>query len=137
MRILILDDAGVRHEFFRGWLQPQGHVLVEALTAAEAITTLDGGRFDVAFLDHDLGAGPDGKIVASHIVKMSAAARPNLVVVHSANTVAALAMVLTLRLFGVATSSYPFPDLISDRPSLAALVGGLSKLPTLSVPLPS
>lgn len=86
MRILVLDDAGVRHEFFRGWLRPMGHALVEALTAADAIAALDTiSTFDVAFLDHDLGAGPDGKVVVSHIIAMPRERQPRLVVVHSAN----------------------------------------------------
>lgn len=54
MRILILDDDEKRQEAFEKRFR--GNDLVHAFTSAQAIVALANGvKFDLVFLDHDLG----------------------------------------------------------------------------------
>lgn len=101
MRILVLDDEPARHALFAAvW---KGREIVQAWTADEAERALDGERFDLVTLDHDLGPASrgDGLRVARYIAQMPREKRPPHVVVHSANPVGAEAMVDTLRRAGV------------------------------------
>jgi CheY-like chemotaxis protein len=96
MRILFLDDDSARH----GLMQPvlADHEAWYAYDADRAIKLLDGERFDLVLLDHDLGlqAGNSGQTVVDHIVAMSTERRPKRAVVHSWNHDAAMRMANSL-----------------------------------------
>lgn len=101
MRILVLDDEPARHALFAAaW---KGNDIVHAWTAGEAEKALDGKRFDLVTLDHDLGPASrgNGMRVARHIVQMSEEKRPPHVLVHSSNPPGAEAMVDTLQRAGI------------------------------------
>lgn len=53
MRILVLDDQDTRHEQIRARLM--GHDVTHAYLWSDFARALDGERFDVIMLDHDLG----------------------------------------------------------------------------------
>jgi CheY-like chemotaxis protein len=97
MRILVLDDERARHILFAAaW--GKHHDIVQAWTADEAEKALDGDRFDLVTLDHDLGPASrgDGLRVARYIAQMPEARQPSRVCIHSANPVGAQAMIDTL-----------------------------------------
>ena len=110
MRVLFLDDAESRHNYFRG--QSIGHSVDHVWTAAEAIEALNTREpYDVACLDHDLEAAhypgmaeagivattPTGQAVADHIASMPEEKRPRRVIVHSFNPAGAVSMERALR----------------------------------------
>src|SRR5512147_1288780 len=110
MRILIVDDDPERHSVFARALKAS-HELVQAYNYSEAVEALKSAqRFDVAFLDRDLGdfnvlreefsaehgrewvasrggygepCELTGEDVAEVIVRMGEAAWPTRIVVHS------------------------------------------------------
>lgn len=93
MRILVLDDEPARHELFKAaWGK---HDITHAWTADEAEKALDGNRFNLVTLDHDLGPASrgNGLRVARHIAQMPEDRQPYKVLVHSANPVGAQAMI--------------------------------------------
>lgn len=53
MKILVVEDDEFRVQLFKRWLR--GHAVTVAPTARQAIRLLRRRRFDVVFLDHDLG----------------------------------------------------------------------------------
>lgn len=119
MNILFLDDEGARQDGFETGLQDffnpdEVAWFVQARSAHEAIRALAGCseevRFDVAFLDHDLGTGcATGQEVADFIVReMSPSFRPRCVVVHSWNEPAAAKMVEQLKAAGVRVYRKPY-----------------------------
>lgn len=97
MRVLIVDDEGIRHDLFRR--SYAGHELIHAMNFDEARDALGGPRFDVVQLDHDLRDfrlvedeqfGPvntelTGLDVAKVIAAMPPEAAPGRVIVHSHN----------------------------------------------------
>lgn len=114
MRILVLDDEQVRHdEFARRWAT---YERVHVKTVGEAIEALEGGKFDVATLDHDLEdfvclpypVELTGLDVARYIARMPPEKRPNQVVVHSWNPVGAANMVNALQDGGIHAVRVPF-----------------------------
>lgn len=75
---------------------------LRATAAPHGRRELDGERFDLALLDHDLGKECEtGMSVVAHIVAMEPERRPAQVLVHSDNTGAAPEMVAKLRAVGV------------------------------------
>lgn len=93
MKILILDDCGVRHDLCDRLLGDE-HDLTHTYTVEQAIARLDEREFDLAMLDHDLGGPHTGKVVARHIAKTG---HPEFVLVHSWNPVGASDMCQILR----------------------------------------
>ena len=93
MRVLVLDDDDNRHNAFRHWLI--GTVADHAHTAKEARAFLQGSRYDLVCLDHDLdinatlGRDPHdetGADVAEYIrLHLPLEKQPLLVLVHSVN----------------------------------------------------
>lgn len=101
MRILVLDDEPARHNLFAAaWGR---HDIVQAWTADEAERALEGDRFDLVTLDHDLGptSHQSGLYVARHIASMPESSRPAEVFIHSANPVGAQAMMDALVRVGI------------------------------------
>ena len=107
MRILFLDDDGLRHDRFRSMVAPS-HSVRYVWTAEEAIEALLTDSFDIACLDHDLGgkqfvpsegAEATGYTVAKAIAEMDR--KPAQVIVHSFNAVGAQNMVECLTAAGV------------------------------------
>ena len=58
MKILVLEDNHERHKSFKknfGWFNGERTDLQIVETAKEAIELFDKNKYDMAFLDHDLG----------------------------------------------------------------------------------
>ncbi len=96
MKVLFLDDDLQRHKIFMP--NAIGHQVTQVYGVGDAIEALKGERFDVAYLDHDLGGRQmveeregTGTIVAEFIATMPEASRPKTVVIHSYNPNSALA----------------------------------------------
>jgi len=116
MRVLILDDDEQRHAGFRRMLigVNQTHVY----NYDEAVKALQGPRFDIAYLDHDLsdlaalGAPPAGERtgtdVARYIAGMPSDRRPTQVIVHSYNVSGAIRMAFILHDAGVPVQRRPY-----------------------------
>lgn len=91
MKILILDDREIRHEYFRNkWGKFE---LTHVYTAKECIEKLENNNYDLITLDHDLGdeemveSGPNtgyevAKWLAQHPEK-----QPGWIYLHSLNSV--------------------------------------------------
>lgn len=125
MRIFILEDDHERIKTFRSKLI--GHELVVAETAQQAInilgthkdaTTRDS-RFDLIFLDHDLGGEQmvttSGRNTGSEVVRwmtLEMGKCPS-VIIHSLNTPAAIEMQNKLCDIGIDCHRIPFTTLVS------------------------
>lgn len=103
MRVLILDDEQIRHDYFSVKYEDVDHVHV--YTGEEALDILRREpSFDVATLDHDLGGGMNGAAVARAMVDPEQLPKdklPPLVVVHSFNFYGARDMVATFQAAGI------------------------------------
>lgn len=108
MRFLFLDDKAERHRAFARRSQPHEVVSVSDPLTAIGILQADGGRFDVAFLDRDLGHVLTGEAVATAMAKLPADKRPRRVVVHSQNKLGGDRMEHTLRSAGYHVVRAPF-----------------------------
>ena len=124
MRILVLDDMKVRHEAF-GRIYSE-HEVVSVYTYTEFLRQLEGARFDLIHLDHDLGdavSNPDtwvdgwgstreftGGHAALRVCELSEDMRPHAVVVHSVNTSGAVQMLKDLRRVGIDCKWEPFGE---------------------------
>lgn len=97
MKILILEDNESRIKLFKDKL---GHAELElyvAETADKAIDMIDNNKFEVVFLDHDLGGKVyvdsgehnTGHTVAKHVAELELSMP---VIIHSFNTVGATNM---------------------------------------------
>lgn len=53
MKILVVEDSEDRNQHFRQWLQ--GHDFSIVLNAEDGIRQVHAKKYDVIFLDHDLG----------------------------------------------------------------------------------
>jgi ActR/RegA family two-component response regulator len=107
MRILVLDDEQYRHDGFA--MRFAGQDVTHVRTVAEAFKALDGERFEMACLDHDLGSGDGtGLDVAERIAAMTREARPRYVLVHSFNPPGARRMVATLKQAGIPSKHEPY-----------------------------
>lgn len=122
MRILIVDDEQLRHDFFaRSYA---GDEVVHAYGFYEATDALDKGqKFDIIQLDHDLGdhRTPDHMVemygryeltgwhVAHHLaMEMPYDKRPNKVIVHSVNPDGAKSIHMFLERHGFNVVRQPF-----------------------------
>jgi CheY-like chemotaxis protein len=111
-RILFLDDNKYRHQKMKPILLHD-----EAYTVAEAFDLLLKKKYDVVFLDHDLGGeemvnsdrGDTGMEVAKLIADNEIIV--DLVVVHSCNPAGASNMVSYLKQGGVNVIQVPFTQL--------------------------
>lgn len=124
-RVLFLDDSEQRHETFARAMVGGRYILLQAITAEQAITLLGGdARYDVACLDHDLSeedimcppGGPSrvatGMDVVDHIVSMGHDRRPRFVVVHTHNPPAGDEMMRRLGAAGIPCGRWPFMHMV-------------------------
>lgn len=121
-RVLILDDEQSRHDLLTKKL-PNAEI-THTYKAWEAIASFLNCKYDVAYLDHDLGevedpavaklsAGivNDGMAVVDSMVNNRLSA-PTIVVCHSMNPIARKRMYDTLKDNNLAVIERPFSDLI-------------------------
>ncbi len=93
MKILILEDDKERQRLFRENLKD--HVLTIVETSKLAIKNLTNERWDIAFLDHDLGGKvyvPSGENTGYEVAKFLEENEkyiPKYVIIHSLNVVGA------------------------------------------------
>jgi len=93
MNILILEDSTERQEQFNKNLA--GHNVTITDSSKTAIQKLSNEKWDVLFLDHDLGGivhVPSGENTGYEVAKFLEENKqfiPNYVIVHSVNTVGA------------------------------------------------
>lgn len=123
MRILILDDDSIRHDMIN--FIPKSVEVWHAYDAERAIKLLDGDRFDLVLLDHDLGKDSDnGMAVARYIASMPVEKRPARVIVHSWNVDPAKSMADVLVKSGVWTRQVVFgPSMLEMLKALVQLEG--------------
>lgn len=139
MNILFLDDDLNRHHLFHSWVtrvqkqrsrarwlnifgmasqrsNAEPANVEAAFTVNEAIDSLrNSERFDIAFLDHDLGGRTfveeregTGTEVAEWIVTMKPHERPRRIIVHSHNPAGAQRMTDILLERGCPVEQWPF-----------------------------
>lgn len=120
MRILILEDAIERHEWFlkKFWRETLEKTVDIVTTAAECIEALGRERYGIVFLDHDLafhhyGTNDRDDATTGHAVAQWMAANRHKqpgcrFVVHSMNPSGGPRMVSTLRSAGIPVEHVPF-----------------------------
>ena len=135
MKVLFLDDDEARHERFRQAVHDSPAVRY-VHTAREARNAIAREKFDICFLDHDLGLTgsieDDGYKVVQYIVGLAAEHSdhvPGQVIVHSANPVGSERMVNALRAAGIRTDAARFGTTEFDMTvkRLDGLLGGPKK----------
>ncbi len=102
-KVLVLEDSAERCERFLSWLPD----CVIRRTVSEAIGVFDRERFDICFIDRDLG-GPEagyGEDFAKHLAAVRYSGRA---IIHSANLVAARYMEQVLKDGDVNVETIPF-----------------------------
>jgi DNA-binding NarL/FixJ family response regulator len=104
MRVLFLDDEELRHRAVKRFNPRFTHTY----TARQAIEALAASRYEVCFLDHDLGGPETGHDVARWLAQQEPTNRPSRVFVHSMNPVGVARMVRTLTDAGVCATGMMF-----------------------------
>ena len=115
-RVLVLDDDPERLRIFSNVLSKPGVMFAFARTAKEAMSMLAKHRWDLVFLDHDLGLTPtanpgDGTQVAQFIVSerhRRGRFRKTKFYIHSINPAGNRRMTRLLRRAGLRVRSAPF-----------------------------
>ena len=105
MRVFVLEDNPERLEFF--WASFPG--CVTASSYAEAVIALEGPRFDIAWLDHDIGGTENGAGVAFWMTRMPRDKWPATVFVQSWSVPGSLAIFMTLKRAGFAVEQRKYP----------------------------
>lgn len=109
MKILVMDDSVSRLECFQQWLSE--HELVMAETAPEAQVALLQSKFDMVFLDHDLGySQPTGSYMTRQwkLNHEKYATKHATVVVHTSSEAGASLMMDDLRNMSMKIIRRPF-----------------------------
>ncbi len=105
MRILFMDDDEQRHKLFEKLVSAYkpGWEVTYAFTSQQAEDACRVHRFDIAFLDHDMGRESDhnGSMFATEILSSDRHYLPERVVVHSSNPDGANNMVSKFRSAGI------------------------------------
>ena len=99
-KILILEDDPVRHSAFRKnfW----SCELTIVVTAQEAIKDLTENKYDILFLDHDLGgttfapSDENSGYGVAKFLEQNPKYKPNLIILHSLNPQGRTAMNMAL-----------------------------------------
>lgn len=110
--ILIVDDEQDRHSLLERKLRDCD--MQHAYSYEDAVHRIKAfagwrKRFDVIYLDHDLGPGKTGLDVVDYLThNLSEELRPERVVVHSLNPVGADNMMRALQRAGIQASREPF-----------------------------
>jgi len=106
-RCLVLDDSPERIEWFRGYCTQLDWVK----TVPDAISALQRSRYNVIFLDHDLGTEPAvGRDVAKWLIQTKAH-KNTPIWVHSQNVVSGPKIERELRDAGYDVVWRPFPPI--------------------------
>lgn len=122
LRVLVVDDDKNRQAGFQRMLASSGRQSAHAFTSKEARAMMQAEKFDVAFLDHDLGEFVTvggrkqeitGKNVVEFLISLPVEQRPNRVVVHSTNPPGADTMVEMLQEAGVSVRKVSVMELLS------------------------
>lgn len=125
MRVLIVDDAPIRHKHFDIWFA--GYEIVHCYGYHDTARALGGQRFDHMQLDHDLGQERvgdrdpvtgreyDGKDIAKLVAALPQEKKPKLAIVHSYNAAGAEEMVHILKDARIASSHKPFKATFMGR----------------------
>jgi two-component system, NtrC family, nitrogen regulation response regulator NtrX len=66
MKILVVEDESEVVRILRRWLTAEGHQIVTAHSAVDAVQILSGERFDLALIDWELGTILTGIDVGKH-----------------------------------------------------------------------
>ena len=105
MRVFVLEDNPQRLELFRKTFPD----CVTAVSYPEAIAALEGPRFDLIYLDHDIPGSENGADVAFWMTRMPREKWPDKVIVHSWSVRGSLAIYVTLKRVGfeVVQERYP------------------------------
>ncbi len=128
MKILVLDDEKVRHDWFKDFFAKEfNDVPVELHHAWHANTARDlmfAHQFDVVFFDHDLGVGcPDGSEAAAMVCdEPQLFNRPRIVFVHSHNPSGADAIQSKFTMSGIECHQFSFMHMTSNRKYLATCI---------------
>jgi len=104
MNVFILEDSSFRIEFFKAWLEKEGHSLSFSKDVEEAQRILSQKKFDYIFLDHDLDDDPFGKYEEENTgyqlckwLREHPSFTPSQVIVHTMNGAGAENMMKELR----------------------------------------
>lgn len=107
MNILIVDDMRHRHDGFKSQIFGEDVNMVHAMSGEEAISLMGNTDFDYVFLDHDMGEHKmDGRDVCVSINKLNLV-KDSAIIIHSANSVAAITMKSILRNHSVIVAPFP------------------------------
>ena len=118
LNILVLEDDDERillfHKTFSTIPMCRGAHYSYTKTRDEFYRALNGERFDVAFLDHDLGDNVDfnGTLATKAIIATPEFLRPRYIVIHSMNHIAAEEMHAKFNDVGIVSELVPFSELI-------------------------
>jgi hypothetical protein len=105
-RVFVLEDNPERLEFFRSFSPG----CVTAMSYDDAVGALAGSRFDEVWLDYDIVGTKNGCDVAYWMAtQLSRTSWPGLVLVHSWNVRGSLAIIQTLRHFGMPVEQRRYP----------------------------
>lgn len=127
MKILILDDMIVRHDFFDKSFK--GHDVVHVFTFSDFVKKLENDVFDLIHLDHDLGEDVNcdvwfdgwgnkrefnGVDAAVKVCELEDNMLPKKVIIHSINAVGSRSMLNILQRRGIYVDWKPFGQINGD-----------------------
>jgi CheY-like chemotaxis protein len=120
MNVLLVEDREARIEWFKKHINDCGMEteIYSAVDAEAAVDLLDHEKFDIMFLDHDLGTvelmdindEKSGSVVAKHMAENHPSPRA-CVIIHSQNPAGSQYMYQTLRAAGYEVIVQPFTTL--------------------------
>lgn len=110
MRALIVDDSVDRQRALERVLKHKGAEVAQALNFEEALNKLYAEKFDLVYLDHDLGQGfvKSGDQLVDAILGLPQDSRPRAVAVHTSDSVIGRDMVGRLKEAGIEATYRPF-----------------------------
>lgn len=108
MKILILDDEAIRHDWFDDVMGSE-HEIWHVYSFDQFVTRIQmHERFDVVSFDHDLGGRYDGNDCAHEMLRLPVDRWPSECWVHSWNPVGVERIMRTLFASGIPTRRRPF-----------------------------
>jgi len=125
MKMLFLDDNVQRIKLIKEFISVfnKDIELHTCNTVDEAFYFIDKEKYDIASLDHDLDGliyaesnSTSGYAVVQHICGLRRIKQPNVVVVHSVNTIGSTKMLNKLQKHGIVSICAPFhsPEYFKD-----------------------
>lgn len=107
-RLLFLDDDENRALDMKRKCDNSGYDMTWARNHDEAVRHLNGERFDIVSLDHDLGELKNGRDVVKHLISLPKEKHPNLAIVHSHNRIGGITMFHWLKNAGIQATHQPY-----------------------------